>query len=151
MAPGDAAQPARQTAASPPCDRARTVMQMEAGDAAAPEKAPVDARATVRALVEFALARPGARHDEFRGQSAICIQTMPFMLSGDHGVVLLRLAPSTQARFVRRDPTGFCAAEGRFGRVGWTRIQVRRVPMAALEGLVREAHQLASSRYRPRR
>jgi hypothetical protein len=111
---------------------------------------PVDADGVVRELVEFALARPGARHDEFRGQSAVCIQTMPFLLSGGDGVVLLRLAPSTQARHVKSDPTSYCASEGRFGRVGWTRIQVRRVSVAALKGLVREAHRLAASCYRPR-
>lgn len=108
----------------------------------------MDANSVVRELVEFALARPGARHDEFRGQSAICIQTMPFMLSGGDGVVLLRLAPRTQARLVKLDPTSYCASEGRFGRVGWTRVQARRVPAAALKGLVREAHGLAASRYR---
>lgn len=109
-----------------------------------------DAQSRVHQLVAFALSRARTRPDDFRGQSAVCVQTTPFLLSGSDGVVLLRMAPTTQARLVRVDPTTYCACEGRFGRVGWTRVQVRRVPLASLKALVREAHRLASSRYLPK-
>jgi hypothetical protein len=114
------------------------------------EPSSIDVHGVVQELVAFALTRPRARPDDFRGQSAVCVQTTPFMLTGGEGVVLLRLAPTTQARLVRSDPTTFCASEGRFGRVGWTRVQVRRVAMTSLKGLVREAHRLAAGRYLPK-
>lgn len=104
----------------------------------------------VQGLVEFALSQEGAKLDDFRGQSAVCVQTTPFLLTGADGVVLLRIAPATQSRIVCANPTAACPSEGRWGRVGWTRVQVRHLAPAMLKELVREAHRLAAGRYRGR-
>jgi hypothetical protein len=101
-------------------------------------------------LIALARALPGTKEDEYRGQAAVCIRSTPFLLTGPDDYALVRLPRSVQQRVVLEDPTSYCASEGRWGRLGWTRLCVRRVPRTALAGLVAEAHGLAAERYAER-
>jgi hypothetical protein len=105
---------------------------------------------TMDELIALARAHPGTKEDEYRGQAAVCIRSTPFLLTGPDGYAVLRLPRPVQERLVQTDPTSYCASEGRWGRLGWTRLCVRRVPRAALAGLVAEAHGLAAERYAER-
>lgn len=100
----------------------------------------------------MALARdlPGVKEDEYRGQAAACIRSTPFLLTGPDESALLRLPRATQQQLVARAPSVYCASEGRWGKLGWTRVRVPSVPRGELRTLVEEAHRLAAQRYAQR-
>ena len=95
----------------------------------------------------MALALPGAREESFLDQRAFCIRRTIFAtVSSDRTRGTLKLDPLRQAALLAAHPRAFQAAEGAWGRRGWTHVDLAQVEHAQLAEALLLAGRLASPR-----
>jgi hypothetical protein len=103
--------------------------------------------ATVQQLRELALSLPETVEKSHFGQPDFRIGNKIFAgLKPKEGRGWLKLTPARQAALTTTQPDAYVAAEGAWGRSGWTYLILDQIAARELEALVKEAWSLLAPR-----